>query len=374
MTESKSSRDQDIVVKTFKNLEEEVIKNKICCSCGACVSYCESQAFDVIQMDDFTPRFKSDKNAENCKECGLCYFICPQTEVFNKKLDEASKVTDPLGPVINIFAGKTTNEAIEKLGQDGGIVTTILSYLFRTNKIDGAIVSEFDEELHTIPKIIFKEEELLNSAGTRYTISSQLLPLKDLYNLPEKVLEEKGIYDIDAMRLAFVGTPCQVRAVRKMKLLHIKPAHVIKYILSLFCYENFDYTKLYKIIEQETKVPSDDIKKTWIKKDFFLKDNKENEYQIGIRKLNDAVRNHCHVCDEFTGRFSDVSIGASGAPQGYSMIITRTETGEKLINSLISNKLIQQFMVPAEEASDWKEKKVKNLNRMISLKCKNNKK
>lgn len=370
MMKSKQKSSEEPQVKTFKDLEEEVIKTNICCACSACISYCESQAFDVIRMGvKSKPEFKSDKNAENCTECGVCYYICPQTEILNAKLNEAFNVKDKLGPFLNIIAAKTTNKSIENKGQDGGIVTTILSYLLKTHKIDGAIVSEYDEELHTNPKIIFNEKELLNSSGTRYTISSQILPLKDLYNIPENVLEDKGIYDIETMRLAFVGTPCQVRALRKMKLLHIKPAHVVKYIISLFCFENFEYSKLYEIIKEETGVPVNQVKKTWIKKDFFLKDKNDNEYQINIRKLDEAVRNHCHSCDEFTGRFSDISVGASGAPKGHSIIIIRSDLGEELINSLLSNQLIEQYVVPIKESIEWEEKKIKTFNRMISLKC-----
>ncbi|MFX1259433.1 MAG: Coenzyme F420 hydrogenase/dehydrogenase, beta subunit C-terminal domain, partial [Promethearchaeota archaeon] len=309
-------------------------------------------------------------NAENCTECGVCYYICPQTSTLLEKLNKAHGVEDEIGYFIKFLAAKTTDEAIEKVGQDGGIVTTILTYLFNHHKIDAAIISEFDINFKPIPKIIFDKKDLLKSSGTRYSVSSQILPLKNLYNISQEILENKGIFDIDQLRVAFIGTPCQCRAINKMKFLHIKPAHVIKYVFSLFCFENFDYNQLYDILKKETKVKPSDIKKTWIKKNFFIRTKNNEEFEVNIETLNPAVRNHCHECNEFTGRFSDISIGASGAPKGYSMIIIRTKNGEEIINSVLSRGLIEQFIVATDQNVEWKNRKLSWFKKMISYKNK----
>ncbi|TFF87758.1 MAG: hypothetical protein EU548_09825 [Promethearchaeota archaeon] len=321
-------------------------------------------------MENHIPQFKSKQNADNCTECGVCYFICPETEIIMDKLNEFYCVEDEVGKWVDVFAAKTTQEDIQKIAQDGGIVTTILKYLFDKHKIDAAIVSEYNEKLETEPKIIFEKEELLKSSGTRYSISSQVLPLKDLYNIPLEVQEEKGIYDIDQLRIAIVATPCQVRAIQKMKFLNVKPAHVVKYIISLFCFENFDHDKLYEILEKETNVKPVDIKETYIKKNFFIVTKDNREIEVNIKKLDPSVRSTCHECDEFTGRFSDISVGSSGAPKGHSMVITRNEKGRKLINELISQNYIEQYVVPDDKSIEWTDGKVKLFKRMISLKSK----
>lgn len=356
--------------KTFEDLEAEIINTSKCCACGACVAYCESQSFDVIKMEGYTPQFKSSKNAENCRECGLCYYICPQTVTLINELNETHFIKDELGNIMNIIAVKTTDEGIRKVGQDGGIITTLLKYLFDKHKIDAVVVSEYDIELKPIPKLIFDKKKLLKSAGTRYSISSNILPLKDLYNIPLEVIEKNGIYDIEQLRVAFIGTPCQCRAINKMKFLNVKPAHIIKYVISLFCFENFDYTKLFEIIKNNTKLKPSNIKKTWIKKNFFILSKDNKKFEVNINKFNNAVRNHCHECDEFTGKFSDLSIGASGAPKEHSIVIIRTINGQDIINSLLFMGLIEQFIVPAEQSSEWRTKKINLFKKMISLKTK----
>jgi len=366
MTES-LVKDEEEEIKTFKDLKEDIIDNDLCCACGACVSYCESQSFDVLKLSDNTPRFKSKANEDNCTECGVCYFICPQTRPLLESINQKHNIKDQLGPMRDVLAAKTTTEKIKEIVQDGGIVTTILLYLFKTQQIDAAVVSEYDEKLHPQPKLIYNKDELRNSAGTRYSISSQLYPLKDLYNIPSEIIEEKGIFDIDQIRVAFVGTPCQVRALRKMQFLSIKPAHVVKYIISLFCYDNFDYDKLYHILKEEKGITPSEIKKTAIKGRFIIETLTNEKLEVDLKALDDAVRPNCEKCDDFTGRFSDVSIGSSGAPDGYSMIIPRTTIGEELIKKMLSQNYITAY-IPSKEGLEWKEKKRKLYKNMISSK------
>ncbi|MFX1431225.1 MAG: Coenzyme F420 hydrogenase/dehydrogenase, beta subunit C-terminal domain, partial [Promethearchaeota archaeon] len=324
MTESESQRFLSKEVKTFEDLDNEIIKSNNCCACGACIAYCESQGFDVIEMKGYIPKFKSEKSIDNCTKCGVCYYICPQTKILLKQLNDTYSIEDNIGNIVKILAAKTTNSTLEKVGQDGGVVSAILTYLFEKHKIDAAIVSEFDDNFEPIPKIIFDKEDLFKSAGTRYSISPQIFPLKNLYTIPKEILLKKEIFEIDQLRIAFIGTPCQCRAVSKMKFLSVKPAHVIKYIIGLFCFENFIYSQLYDILKREIKINPSNIKKTWIKKNFFIQTKDNKEFEIDIVTLNPAVRNNCHECDEFTGRFTDISVGASGAPEGYSMILIRT--------------------------------------------------
>ena len=368
MTESTSQKFFSKEVKTFEDLNNEIIKSNKCCACGACIAYCESQGFDVIEMIEYIPKFKSEKNADNCTKCGVCYYICPQTKILLKELNDTYSIEDNIGNIVKILAAKATNSTLGKAGQDGGVVSAILVHLFEKHKIDAAIVSEFDNNFKPIPKIIFDKEDLFKSAGTRYSISPQIFPLKNLYTISKEILIKNEIFEIDQLRIAFIGTPCQCRAVSKMKFLNVKPAHVIKYIIGLFCFENFIYSQLYDILKRELKIDPSNIKKTWIKKNFFIQTKDNKEFEVDIKTLNPAVRNNCHECDEFTGRFTDISVGASGAPDGYSMILIRTANGENVINNMLSKGVIEQFIIPFNKTVEWKNKKIDWFNKLISLK------
>lgn len=356
-------------VKVFKDLEDEIIKTNLCCACGACVAHCSSQEFDVIKMVGYTPQFISDANVDNCKECALCYYICPQTDPLMNLLNEKYHVKDEIGYIQEVVSAKTTDEKIKEMGQDGGLVTTLLMYLFDQNKIDAAIVSEFDENFQPIPKIIHTKEDLLKSSGTRYSISSNILPLADFYSIAEEIIEKQHqIYDVNQIRMAFVGTPCQCRAIRKMQLLNISPTHVIKYVFGLFCMENFDYEKLFQLVKKETNEDPTNIAKMNIKKNFFIT-NKENKvYEVELKKFDEAIRNHCLECDEFTSRFADISFGGSGAVQKNSMVIIRTKKGEELIRDVTIAKYITKFSPKKSTIDKWRENKINLLRRMTTNK------
>ncbi|MEE9572642.1 MAG: Coenzyme F420 hydrogenase/dehydrogenase, beta subunit C-terminal domain [Candidatus Neomarinimicrobiota bacterium] len=369
MTEIKPKKTILKDVKNFKNLEEEIINTHLCCVCGACIAYCSSQGFDVIKIENFTPKFISDANVDNCKECGICYYICPQTEPLIKQLNDKYRIKDELGYIRDVLAAKTTDEKIKEMGQDGGMVTTILTYLFDKNKIDAAVVSEYDENLLPIPKIIFDKKDLLKSSGTRYSLSSNILPLKDFYAAAEEIAEKHHqIYDINQIRMAFVGTPCQCRAIKKMQLLNISPTHVIKYVFGLFCMENFDHEKLFQLIKKETNEEPINIAKMNIKKNFFIT-NKENKvYEIDLKKFDKAVFNICYECDDFTTKFSDISFGGSGAVQGNSMVVVRTEKGEELMRDLIVNRYVTKFTPKKSTIAEWKSTKIKFFRKMTNMK------
>ncbi len=373
MTESKINGEETEIIKTFDDLLKDVIDIGDCCACGACVAYCESQSFDVIKIENQKAQYKSDKSVENCTKCGICYFICPQTKTLKEQLQLRYLTEEKIGKFRNFLAAKTTDPKIAEVGQNGGVVTSILSYLFDTHEIDAAIVSEHDEKMNPISKLVFKKDDLLKSSGTRYLISSQVLQLKDIYNIPQEVLEEQGIFDIDQMPVAFVGTPCQCKAIYKMKLLSIKPAHVVKYVISLFCFENFEYDKLIEIIKEKTGLNASEVKGIEIKGKFFVIAKDGTRHELSIRDFDGAVRNHCLGCEEFTGRFSDLSIGSSGAPKGHSVVVIRTKQGEKLINSMIADGRIEQYILPAKELLEWKQAKYKLHKRMVSFKVKKKK-
>ncbi len=370
MEDIKSERNIFEDIKIFKDLERDIIETKKCCACGGCVAFCNSQGFDVIKMEGYTPKFISEEKEDNCKECGICYYICPNTTPLMDQLNEMYNAENELGHIITVIAAKTNDENIREFGQDGGIVSTILTYLFEKDEIDGAIVSDYDENLNPLPKIIFDKNDLIKSAGTRYSISPNILSLKDLNIISQDILEKKNIENIDDLRLAFVGTPCQCRAVRKMQYINITPAYSIKFVIGLFCFENFDYDKIYKIIQDETNVKPSDILKMNIKKNFFVTSKKEEVFEINIKTLDPAVRSHCLECNEFTAKFSDISVGASGAPEGHSIIVVRTAKGHKIINSLTTERIIEKYLIPIEKITEWKTKKINWFNKMTSRKTK----
>ncbi|MBN1216386.1 MAG: Coenzyme F420 hydrogenase/dehydrogenase, beta subunit C-terminal domain [Candidatus Lokiarchaeota archaeon] len=363
------------VIKVFTSLNREIIKENLCCSCGACVAYCENQNYDVIKMKNDIPQYKSNDTKKNCILCGVCYNICPQTDTIKTELDQLLGIENEIGPIYKIMIARTLRSLFNEFKQDGGLVSTILEYLFENNKINAAIVSTYDKNLKPIPKIILNKSDLIHSAGTRYSVSPQILPFKELSNLTKRFLKENNNEKKENLKLAFVGTPCQVKTIRKMQYFKKIPSQIIKYIIGLFCLENFYYDKFYNLIEREINVKSKDIKRINIKKKVFIKTYNKGNFEIELNKFDSAIRNNCIYCDDFTSKYSDISIGGTGAPEGYSLILIRNQTSKDLFNNMISDHyIVEHNDFNDKNYTEWKENKIKLLKRMILLKKKKNEK
>ena len=199
--------------------------SNLCCGCGSCVSLCPVSA---ITYSNGT--FEIDE--EICIRCGLCYTCCPRS-FFPKALAAPedkdynnTKFSEQFNYYHDIFTAQTTNNDITQVAQDGGIVTTLLKMAFHQNLIDGAlVVTEGLEPLNPLPIFIEREEDLLKTAGTKYTNSPIL---KEFYKYR------------DCKKIAVVGTPCIMKALKKLAFypLHLPFYDNIAIKIGLLCSES----------------------------------------------------------------------------------------------------------------------------------------
>jgi len=67
--------------------------------------------------------------------------------------------------------------------------------------------------------------------------------------------------------------------------------------------------------------------------DVYLQD--ERQISIPLADLEGSVRPGCHVCTDFTAVEADLSAGAVGAPEGYTVIVIRNDTGRGFVDRAI---------------------------------------
>lgn len=143
----------------FDNLEKDVISVGSCVLCGACEYVCPE---DVITIDNRKP-FKTNECPENCH---ACYFACPRTfvssEIYSEDIDEK-----PLGEYIEIFSAKSNSI----IGQDGGVVSSLLIYLLENNIVDKVSIVGQDENAPWKPYSFLTSniEDVVSASGTKYS-------------------------------------------------------------------------------------------------------------------------------------------------------------------------------------------------------------
>lgn len=236
----------------------------------------------------------------------------------------------PVGNYIKILSARTTDSEILSKSQDGGVVSAIYIDGLENGYFDGVIVAETTKDYTPVPKIARTKEEVLKSCGTKYSVSPNMSLIKS--SVKENALEKIG----------FVGTPCQIQAIRKMIQYPAGFRHTndkISLIIGIFCMENFPSLSMKFLIEQYAGVNSKDVIKTDIGKGklWVYKKDASEPITIPLKETHIFEQKACHVCIDYTSELADISTGSVGSPDGWSTVIIRTEKGKKIIDNLIAN-------------------------------------
>ena len=265
-----------------------------------------------------------------CALCEICYYQCPAVE-FPREEVEASlfkrprRQDEPLGVLNGVYVGKASRTDIQKQAQDGGVVTALLACALETGLIDAAIVAGRDSTWRAKPEVATKYEDLVKNAGTKYTPSPTLLGVKS------------AVDEYMKTRVGVVGTPCQMRTVRRLQTMplgNLRLAQAITLSIGLFCMESYAYDKLIQAYVTSKGIDTSNITRMGIKKGSFIVWSGTNELlHVPLKEVDAFVRNSCKQCDDFTAEFADISVGGIGCPDGWSTVVARTEKGSELLKN-----------------------------------------
>ncbi|MEM3731366.1 MAG: Coenzyme F420 hydrogenase/dehydrogenase, beta subunit C-terminal domain [Candidatus Bathyarchaeia archaeon] len=304
-----------------ESLGKNVVEAGRCVGCGTCVLVCP---FNCLEYKSGTPNLVLE-----CKACGICPQACPQNEWVQSKAESfvfgrERQSAEEFGVYRRLFVAKATSDAVQKVCQDGGVATAILLFGLENGLIDGAVVSGVskDKPLYPMPKLATTHKEIFESAGTRYCYSPNILALA------EAVKQKKS-------NIAFVGTPCQIRAVRKMQLSGLKKYTApIKFLIGLMCSECFNYEGLIeKYIHGALGINPSSIKKMNIKGKMLITIESEVK-AIPLTDIKQYARKSCGFCNDFSSELADISVGGLGL-DGWTFTIIRTERGDEIFSNAV---------------------------------------
>lgn len=320
-------------MKTFKDLIEEVQKTGLCHHCCGCLNFCTAINYGALAQDEAGQPYLKDE--DKCIECGLCYTICPETGELEKEIKEHYQWSPPIGSVQDIAIARSIDKKVFKNATDGGVVTALLQLLLREESIDGAIVSKPVGPFRRQPYLATNQREILEAAGFSLDLSHGMQVLSQSYSTYTSSVEEfKTISKRGLHKVALVGTPCQIRTVRKMQYLNLVPSDSIKYCFGLFCSGSFSFgEKERQQLESIGGFSWEDISRINIKDRLIITLNNGETKSISLEDIDFLKRYACRFCTDYTSEFADISFGGLGAPQGWTTIITRTSAGHSILKS-----------------------------------------
>ena len=327
-------------MKSFTDLIQDVQKPGLCHRCGGCVTFCSAVNFGALELDsEGRPRYVDQ---DKCIECGLCYTICPEIDELDEETKQKLGWRAPIGQVIESGIARASDRSIREKATDGGVVTALLVHLFKSGRIDGAIVTKQTGPFQRQPFLAESEADIRDTAGFFFDTSHGMKRFSDYYITYSQFREFNPLIQKGLQRVAFVGTPCQIRAVRRMQILNIVPADSIKFCLGLFCSGNFVFGK-----KQREKIAGiggfqwQDVRKINIKEDLIVHLNGGEIKTILMDELEFMKRFACYFCPDYSAEYADVSFGGIGAKEGWTTVITRTPVGRAIFADARSRKIIE---------------------------------
>lgn len=325
----------------WKELFSEIVATDVCCGCAACVLVCPH---DVLAYDFDTekPFQTDDLRPDNCSHgeigCDICTRACPRIdheagiwrwqwpELETLLFGRTRKTEEVFGIYRQLVIARSTDAEVMAKAQDGGIGSALILHGMETGSLDGAVVCGLDATpWMTQPTLVTSRQEVLGTAGSRYTYCATPLAMKEAFARKLR-------------KVALVGVSCEVSAAPKMQLAGVRKWSArIPLTIGLLCSETFlPKPFLEAKLQGEWGIDLTKVTKINIKGKVVVTMDSGTDVDIPLKDCRPLARDWgCPYCPDFGAEHADISLGGLGM-EGWSLTIIRTERGEKTWNELVA--------------------------------------
>jgi len=269
-----------------------VYKDNLCCSCGFCIGICSDEAitYDIDKKGFFKPVI----NRQLCTNCNRCVQFCPGIQYFVSENNNYKE---------KYLYGYSNNINLRENSSSGGVATEILCFLIKKNIVDYVVIVKNREKLLE-PQIEVTNnlQEIIDGSTSKYCPVRYGEVLKKLNNI--------------SGRVAVIGLPCQIQAIKnyfqKNNVSNIK----MKYYLSLFCNHLPSFTAT-DFVLKNFGIAHDDVEKILYRgkgwPGYFQISTKKIDHFLPYRKTvatgfgNYFKSIRCLLCNDPFGQQADIS-------------------------------------------------------------------
>ncbi|HSS08512.1 MAG TPA: Coenzyme F420 hydrogenase/dehydrogenase, beta subunit C-terminal domain [Acidimicrobiales bacterium] len=327
----------------WAHLYDEVVTSGLCTGCAGCVIACPH---DVLGYDDTNGVYKpfhleADGGPGGCghgdRGCTSCPRACPRFRAWEPELDQflfgrERRPEEMDGISKDIILARATDPEIHQSGQDGGLVSAILLWCLQHDYIDAALVSYLEGDgtsWKAIPGVARTREEIVASAGSRYTYSANTMAYADAV---------AG----GCEKLALVGMSCQSSVPPAMKARKAgKPARRIALNIGLLCSKTFDDAIFEELFEAKYGLRKQDMLKMNIKGVFQIWMRDGSYHEVNLKECHAWTREGCKACPDFAAEHADISTGGIGAFNDWTLTIVRTDLGREILIGMLEDGTIE---------------------------------
>ena len=223
---------------------------------------------------------------------------------------------------------RASDAYVHKIGQDGGFVSALLIWAMDEGYIDCALTSFLEGDgtsWKAIPGLARNKDEILASAGSRYTYSANTLAVK-------QALEE------GYSKLALVGMSCQSSALPIMWSRKVgKAGKPFLFNIGLLCSKTFDDAIFEELFLAKYGLHKEEMVKMNIKGVFQIWMRNGDYHEINLKECHAWTREGCTYCPDFAAEHADISTGGIGAFNDWTLTIVRTELGREIMQRMMAD-------------------------------------
>jgi coenzyme F420 hydrogenase subunit beta len=350
----------------WKELYEEVITTGLCTGCAGCVIACPHDVigYDHVEKGYRPYHLEDELGPTDCvhgvKGCTSCTRACPRFRAWepeaNMHLFGRDREPDEMyGIAKDLLLCRATEQMVFKMGQDGGFVSAMLIWAMEEGYIDCALTSFLAKDgsddgtsWQAVPGLARNKEEILASAGSRYTYSANTLAL-------DQALAE------GYSKLALVGMSCQSSVPPVMW--HRKVGKIGKPFLfnvGLLCSKTFDDAIFEELFLAKYGLRKEEMVKMNIKGVFQIWMRDGAYHEIDLKECHAWTREGCKLCPDFAAEHADISCGGIGEDNDWTLTLVRTDLGREIVSRMIARGDIEA------KPADTDEKAMKLL-RLLSI-------
>lgn len=346
-------------------LQTNVVEKGLCIGCGICNSVNAGKKQPVLRMeysskyDHFIPILsKGDQYS-------AADVVCPGAEMNMPALALQVHGREPengwLGEYRKIAAAHARDNAIRTRAASGGVTSALLMYLFNVQAIDAVYCVTSDGDPYTrTGRVVRSADDLRGINGSVYQPTNFGAELDSLIEGSE--------------RFAFVGLPCEIAALERLKLAdhQLAERHILS--IGLFCgginrYGGVDYYLKGFGASLRAAESINYRHGAWPGKIRLVqKDGKVRElarirgnsrwkiirYIVAFQGYWMLPR--CRICPDQISDFADIAVGDPHLPRfrnrngkGFSAVVIRTERGQSLYEKALESGVLEDEALTEEE-------------------------
>jgi coenzyme F420 hydrogenase subunit beta len=302
----------------FNQLKKIIIDQGFCTLCGACETACPVRA---IKIENEKPKRIYDCS-QYLNQCSICYDVCPHTEAL---LIET--------PNLGCYRKALLARAVErdmKVDSGGGVIAALLTHALEKGIIDSAVFSGA------------KTKGPMELKPLASSVPDDLLSAVEIHFFPSAVAKafSSAVLEHRKQRIAFVGIPCHVLALRKLEAWQHKFAENLKIVIGLFCLWTFSSSKLLRYLSRNYDIKPSEVQRIALTTEYIIH-TKKGITSIPLQKIKPNVLNRCRTCIDFSSELADISVGGANPLKDWSTVIIRSKRGEDFFNDAVKHKIIE---------------------------------